>query len=403
MSPLSPWPPRASQHSRARFALGALALVAAAWLAPGTASAQRCPERVGFPTARWPDRTAEVRALRPEAVAELERHAFTLTEEQDLARRGTRTDALLVVHQGALVFERYARGYTAESPHFVWSVTKSVTNTLTGIAVQRGALTLDTSVCDALAMSLPTAQHCEITVRALLEFSSGLDWTETYEGQSNQASSVLAMLYGVGHRDMAAFIASHPLRDRPGTTYMYSSGDSTLLAGIVERALRPVAGADYPWTELFDPLGITTATFEADLQGTPVGSSWFYAVPRDLAKLGFLWLNDGCWEGRRLLPEGWVAASTVANPPLRMRSYGRDDGDVQGRQFWLNRRVPEVGQTNLPWPDVPDDAYAARGHWGQSIAVVPSADLVVVRLGDDRESNPSFFNGMLQRALAVVR
>jgi len=146
------------------------ALVAAP---PRDARAQGCPAGALFPGAEWPDRTAEVAAARPAEVRALDELAFTLTAENDLARMGERTDALLVIHQGAIFYERYARGWTREHPHFGWSMSKSVTNALTGIAVREGALTLDSTVCDVLRVTLPTERHCRVTVRALLEFSSG--------------------------------------------------------------------------------------------------------------------------------------------------------------------------------------------------------------------------------------
>lgn len=391
--------------SRRTHALAALALASACALATRDARAQEnCPMGALYPGAEWPDRTAEVRAAKPDEVRRLDEIAFTLTPERDEMRLGERTDALIVIHQGAIFYERYARGWGATNPHFGWSMSKSVTNALTGIAVRENALSLDSNICDVLQMSLPTESHCRVTVRALLEFSSGFDWAEEYEGRGNQASSVLAMLYGQGHFDMASFVAHHVMRDEPGATFMYSSGDTTLLAGLVERRMTPRFGSDYPWTTLFDRLGVSTATFERDVAGTPVGSSFVFATPRDWARLGYFWLNDGCWQGARVLPEGWMRDSSSVNAPIRLRSVAREDGDVQGRCFWLNRLVPEAGQTTLPWPDVPDDAYAARGHWGQSVTMIPSLDLVVVRMGDDRnDRDPNFFNNMLAQAIRVVR
>jgi CubicO group peptidase (beta-lactamase class C family) len=364
-----------------------------------TAHAQSCPSRPYWPTEQWMDDSAMTTATRGAEIAALEDFAFTLVGD-DADRIGTRTDAVLIVRGGAIVYERYARGYTADIHHYCWSMTKSVTNALTGIAVRRGALQLTDSVCDYA--SLPRGDHCDIHVRDLLELASGLAWTEDYENGSNQDSSVLAMLYGVGRADMMSFVASHDSRDPPGATYEYSSGDATFLAGVVERAMqRSGADRDYPWTELFDPIGMGSTTVEYDNAGTPVGSSWMYATARDLARFGFLYLNDGCWADQRILPEGWVAASAAVSDPFRKRPLDTSLGDVQGRMFWLNRPVPEQSVTT-PWPDVPEDAYAARGHWGQSITIVPSEDVVIVRLADDRDGTFDF-NRFLALALAVAQ
>lgn len=355
-----------------------------------------CPERSQWPTEGWPTRTLP--AGRAEALKDFEDYAFTLTGK-DEERKGIRTDGVVIIHRGAVVYERYARGYAEGKRHLGWSMSKSAINALTGLAVARGALTLDDSICAHLKPARDEA--CAITVRHLLEFASGLDWRETYEGQSNQASSVLAMLYGEGQRDMVAFITSHALRDAPGTSWMYSSGDTTLLAGVLDASLTPRLGRNWPFVLLRDTLGMRSAVWERDGKGVPVGSSYLYATPRDWAKLGFFFLNDGCWENQRVLPEGWVAASTTPSEALQKKTVDREDGDVQGRQFWLNRRVPGVQET-LPWPNVPEGAYALRGHWGQSVSVIPSMDLVVVRVADDRESGAFSLDAFLSRAMKLV-
>jgi CubicO group peptidase (beta-lactamase class C family) len=235
----------------------------------------------------------------------------------------------------------------------------------------------------------------------LLEFSSGLDWHETYEGSSPTASSVLAMLYGQGQPDMGTFVAQHTFRDKPGSTYMYSSGDSNLLAAVVRRVMEPQEGARYPWTRLFDPLGMTNVTWERDLSGTIVGSSYLYAPPRDMARFGWLLREDGCWNGQMLLPNRWVRDMSQVSPGFKSKPIGAEADDVQGRQLWLNQPVPEQGRTGLPWPSVPQDAIAARGHWGQSIVAIPSLDMVVVRTADDRDGSFSL-DHFLALAMAVA-
>lgn len=346
-----------------------------------------CPVDAPWPGETWPDATTQAAASAPQAVAALDALLFPPeTDWADPERKGVRTDGIVVVHHGRIVYERYAHGYDAAMPHLAWSVSKTFTNALTGIAVHQGRLSLDDGICTQVPAANPDA--CQVTVQDLLEFASGFDWKETYEHDPPTSSSVLAMLYGEGQADMAAFVAGHPLRDPPGSTYMYSSGDTNLLSAVVGRVLAPVHGEHYPWTLLFEPLGITSATWERDGAGTYVGSSYLYATPRDMARFGALWLYDGCWQGKRILPEGWVAASTRVSAPFRARPLEWTPGEaVQGRQVWLNQAVPEQGAPGLPWPDVPDDAYAAQGHWKQQIVVVPSWDLVVVRTGDDRDGS----------------
>lgn len=349
---------------------------------PALADAPRCPAAARFPGAEWESVADAVRRARPAEVAALDASAFTLTGA-DAERRGTRTDGLVVVHRGVITYERYARGFGPEAPHLAWSATKAVTQALAGVAVARGVLAVGDSVCTHVP-SAPKAR-CDITVRALLESASGLDWSERYEGIGLQASSVLAMLYGEGRRDMAAFVLSHGRRAAPGARWNYSSGDAVLLAAVVDGALRG-AGASAAWPEelLFRPLGMRSATLERDAAGTPVGSSYLYATPRDLARFGWLLANDGCWRGTAVLPAGWVEAATQVSAAFRgPGGWRRPDAGAFGWGLWLNRPVPELGWPT-PWPGAPADAFAARGHWGQEIVVVPSLELVIVRTADDR-------------------
>ena len=359
-----------------------------------TAAWATCPDPATWPAGAWPEARARADV---EAVAALEAYAFP-PERDDPERAGVRTDGVVIVQSGVILYERYARGYDVDSPHLAWSMSKSFVSALTGIAVGEGAVDLSDSVCDYARV--PSVGTCAVTPRDLLEFASGLDWKETYEDDPPTSSSVLAMLYGEGASDMASFTASHPLRDSAGTTYAYSSGDTNLLSAVITAALEPAHGRDYPWTLLFEPLGMGAVTWERDGAGVVVGSSYLYMTPRDMARFGWFLRSDGCVAGARILPEGWVAAATRVSAPMRRASIDRDDGDVQGRQLWLNQRVPEIGQDALPWPSAPEDTYAARGHWKQSIAVIPSRDMTIVRVADDRDGSFDY-DRFLALALAV--
>ncbi len=345
------------------------------------AAAADCPTRPSWPTKAWPQRPVDAVA-KAAALKALEDYAFTL-EGADGERLGLRTDGLVLVKGGALIYERYGRGYGPENKHLAWSVAKSVSSALTGVAVKRGALDLEDSIC----AHLPEYQGqdaCRIKVKHPLTFSSGLRWQEDYEDKPYQTSSVIAMLFGVGHRDQLAHVLGHQVLHEPGTQWNYSTGDAELLAAVVKRALEKTDGRDAFWTLLFDKLGMKVA-FEEDLKGTPLGGSMVYATPRDYAKFGWLYLNDGCWNGERILPEGWVKASVTpsaafaASAPERSRT-------PSGYGWWLNKPTPAQDKPK-PWANSPDDAYAADGHWGQLIIVVPSEDLVIVRTGDDRKKD----------------
>jgi CubicO group peptidase (beta-lactamase class C family) len=153
--------------------------------------------------------------------------------------------------------------------------------------------------------------------------------------------------------------------------------------------LKKVYGAEeydkLPFEKIFKPLGITNVTFERDGSGTYVGSSYLYMTARDLAKIGYLYLNDGIWNGERLLPEGWVTFTRTPAPGYKTTPYSDDlSQDNYTAHWYANTGVPNRG-IHEPWPDAPNDTFAAIGHWGQMLYVIPSLDLVVVRFGDDRE------------------
>ena len=345
------------------------------------------------------DATARIASEKSVEIAALEAWAFPeITAQAEGERWGIRTEGLLIIQGGEVLYERYDRGYTAQTPHLTWSVSKTFINALTAIAVRDELLSIDDSICDHVAATNP--DNCVITVGDLLTFSSGLQWRETYEGDPPTTSSVVSMLYGDGIDDMAAFVTSATRSSEPGQTYQYSSGDTTLLAAVLGSALTPKYGDAFAWDALFAPLGMTGVTWERDGAGTMVGSSYLYAPPRSLARFGHLWLDDGCWMGERLLPEGWVTQSTTVNAAIQNTALDRSSG-AQGQQVWLNQPVYALGDTEPQWSEAPVTAYAAQGYWKQRIAVVPSHDMVIVRLGDDRDG--TFENNDLFRlALAVA-
>ena len=313
-------------------------------------------------------------ALSGPAIQALETYAFPPRDESD--RKGIRTDALLVIRDGQLIYERYAGPTTAETPHLTWSVSKSLMAAVLGVAYGEGLFRLQDPV---LKYYPALTNHPAITLADLLHWASGLDWQEDYE-YAPLKSSVVAMLYTRGHRDMAAFTADHAEYAQPGQTFRYSSGDSNLLAAALKNIVGPARYADYPWTALFEPLGIRHAVWETDATGTFVASSYAYLTARDLARVGLLMARDGRWGDRQLLPKDWVAFNL--QPFDRYRAH--QDEAVPGGHWWLNRAAEGAAQ---PWPDAPADTFAALGHWGQAMYVIPSEHLVIVRYGDDRDGS----------------
>ncbi len=282
------------------------------------------------------------------------------------------TRAMLVVKDGAVVAERYAPGFTRETPFLSWSMAKSVTATMAGVAVHRGLIDL--------AAPAPAPEwagedpRAAITWNDLLHMQSGLAFSEIYDDPYSDASQMLFRA-----RDAGAVAANKRLIRPPGSHWSYSSGTTNL----IQRTLRETLEANdvgyhaFARDALFAPLGMASAVLEPDSSGTFIASSFMYATARDWAKLGQLYLNDGVADGARLLPEDWSAY--VATPAAASDGF-------YGAQFWLNH--PGTDGRPKYMPGVPDDAYLMAGHEGQYVLIVPDKRLVIVRTGMTRGIEP---------------
>ena len=275
-----------------------------------------------------------------------------------------RTRALVVVHRGKIVAERYAQGFDAQTPMLGWSMTKSVLNALVGIRVRQGRL----SISDRKLLpewSGSEDLRSQITLDDLLRMSSGLAFSEKYD---DRLSDVVTMLFTKG--DKAGFAAAKPAVRHPGDHWSYSSGSSNIIARILRSSFSDRRSyLTFPHRELFSRLGMENAVLEPDASGTFTASSFMYATARDWARLGVLFLRDGVWQGERILPKGWVANSLR---PTR----GAPQGEY-GAHIWLKLPMSQ----NLGEPPLPEDAYYMLGHDGQIVAIIPSRGLVIVRMG----------------------
>lgn len=283
------------------------------------------------------------------------------------------TRALLVVKDGAVVAERYADGFDAQTPFLSWSMAKSVTATMVGAAVEQGLVHLEDPAPVAEWRKDP--KRAAITWNDLLQMQSGLAFDETY---SDPASDVSRMLFRA--RDAGLVAARSRLAHAPGSFWSYSSGTSNL----IQRTLRDTLEANdvgyhaFARNEIFEPVGAASVVIEPDASGTFIGSSYVYATTRDWARLGLLYLNDGVVDGVRLLPEGW--SRYVAEPAAHSDA-------AYGAQFWLN--LPGAGERAPFVPGVPEDAYLMAGHEGQYVLIVPDRRLVIVRTGMTRGVTPA--------------
>ena len=271
------------------------------------------------------------------------------------------------MHKGRIAAERYAADVGPDTPLIGWSMAKSVMNALAGVLVREGRLAIDRPV-PMSEWRKPGDPRGRITLDHLLRMSSGLKFDED---MTTPVADVMRMLLGVG--DMASYAANKELEATPGTKWQYSSGTSNILARVVRNVLKDDGGyLTFPRRALFDRIGMAGAVLETDAAGTFVGSSFMYATARDWARFGMLYLQDGVWDGERILPEGWVAYTRLPAPADPRKRYGA--------HFWLD--VPDGfrgGDARLP-----RDAFHAAGHEGQFVTIVPSHDAVIVRLGKAR-------------------
>lgn len=285
-----------------------------------------------------------------------------------------RTAAVVVIYKGELIAEKYARelGITPDTRIWGWSMSKSIMNAMAGVLSKQGKL--DVNAAAPVPQWLNDRRR-DITINDLMHMSSGLKWDEDY----GDVSSATNMLYR--SPDCYKIAIDVPYQKKSGTEWKYSSGTSNILSGIIRTLIvNDKNYHEFPYREIFNKIGITTMIMETDAAGNFVGSSYCYATARDWARFGLLYYNDGIWKGDTILPKGWVAYTRT---PVTA-SKGE-----YGAQFWLNR--------SKKLHDAPEDMFSSNGHRGQRVFIIPSRNLVIVRLGFSEEgfNHNEFLKGIL--------
>lgn len=274
------------------------------------------------------------------------------------------TLAVLVVYNGQIIGESYAPDRDVNSKLMGWSMTKSITNALIGLLVREGKLSVETN---APVPEWKEDERQKITLHNLLQASSGLDWSETYFNPFEDFHQMF-----IKSDDKGAYGASRPLKFEPGSVFQYSSGTTNILSRMIRLQVGDADYYTFPYEQLFYKIGMFNTVMECDASGTFVGSSYSFATARDWARFGQLYLQDGVWEGERLLPEGWVNYTTTPATAAPLGEYGA--------QWWLNTGAKEDA-SKRKYPKLPTDTFWADGFEEQYVMVVPSKKLVVVRLG----------------------
>lgn len=308
----------------------------------------------------WPagDATAAIRT--PAALAPIVARAFDGTGYGP----GARTTGVVILRDGKLIAERYADGFGPLVSNRTWSVAKSIAGTLAGIAVKQGLADVNRPArIAAWADEPPLNRRRTITLDHLLRMASGL--------HSATAGNRTDAVY-FGGTAVTEETVAWPLAASPGTRFRYANNDILLAMLSLRTAMGDTRYRDFPARALFAPLGMARTVAETDWRGNFILSSQVWSTARDLARLGQFWLDDGVWQGQRLLPEGWMAYMTRPSGPQPAQGPG------YGATMWL------FG----PAQRLPEGSFAAQGNRGQWVMVVPSQRLVIVRRGEDPAGQP---------------
>jgi len=308
------------------------------------------PKQLPFPYGDLPQKDTVFSNIDYEKMEGVVESYFNQNTPEDLTR------SLLIVYKNQIIAEKYAEGINMNTKLLGWSMGKSLMSTVCGVMNYQGMINHeDPAPIDAWKND----ERSKITISNLLQMNSGLEWEEDY----TKISDVTKMLYA--ETDMTKSQIHKPLVGNPNETWNYSSGTSNLLAGIIRSKFKTHQEyLDFWYTDLFDKIGMHSMVFETDLAGNYVASSYGWANTRDWAKFGLLYYNKGNWNGEQIMNENWVKYTSEPT---------NSSEGVYGAQFWLN--------AGGHMPDVPKDMYFADGFQGQRVIIIPSKDLVIVRLG----------------------
>ncbi|NVM19972.1 MAG: serine hydrolase [Candidatus Lokiarchaeota archaeon] len=303
-----------------------------------------------WPTTGWRASSPESQGVSPQKLQEMEDYIVS-------ENIGGYIDSLLIVRNGYLVYESYpSHIYDANIRHHIFSCTKVFTSTLIGVALEEGYISgLDDYVLDYFpnrTFDNMDYRKEAITIKDLLTMTSGIAWTDQVDYYQ------MAFSY-----NWVQYVLDQPMVHQPGEVWNYNTGGSHLLSAILDRET-PNGTLDYAKTRIFDPLNITEYSWNLDRQGIPIGGTLLHLTPRDMAKFGFLYLNNGTWNGTQLIPASWVAEATTSFIDVE---FDQSHGSGYGYQWWIYNWL---------------NAYTARGSNQQYIVVIPDLNLVVVSTGN---------------------
>jgi len=282
--------------------------------------------------------------------------------------------SMLVIKNGYIIEETYPDSeYDQDSLHDIWSCTKSISSALIGIAIREGYIdNIDQKVLDFFPdreIAYLDARKQSWTIEHLLTMTTGQDWREWGIPESDPGNTAIQLIQS---EDWVQFILDRPVSTDPGKKFNYNTGSSHLLSAIIQQATGNTT-LNFAQKFLFDPLGISDFEWGQDPQGVYFGGHGLNLRPRDMAKFGFLYLNNGTWEVEQIIPKEWVETSTKAHVSAFIYILGWQFGHL----WWI---YPELG------------LYTAFGYRGQSITVIPNHKLVVIFTADNDDFYPHYMS-----------
>jgi CubicO group peptidase (beta-lactamase class C family) len=332
--------------------IGAIAAIAAGfqclagYYAPAYAMDGQNSQEVSWPTKSWPVSTPEEQGMDSASLARLIKTVGSYKQ-----------DSLMIIRHGKIVAEAYYAPYIAGIRHDLRSVTKSVISTLTAIELQRGLLdSVDHPVLDLFPdkkISNVDDNKRAMTIQNLLDMTSGIDWQE----KAYTPDETIMRMYR--SPDRTEFVLNQPMANTSGSQFYYNSGNPYVLSALITKKTGQSA-FDFAKKELFEPLGITSARWgQVDAQGVTDGEAGLFLSPHDMARIGYLYLHRGTWDGRQIIPSSWVERSKEGKVSATF-------GFHYANLWWS---LPEKG------------AYMALGRHSQVILVLPKLDIVAVMTG----------------------
>jgi CubicO group peptidase (beta-lactamase class C family) len=308
-----------------------------------------------------------------------------MIQEMDQKNPGLNTHAFIIANKNQILFEDYQKEFTADKMHLLWSISKTFTGLLAGILYDQQLLDPNEYIKDVLTEQKDLINQDllkkNLQIKHLLTMTSGLDFKEKYES-SPLNSDVINMLYLSGNKDMGQFTLDRPMKHAPGTSFNYSSGDTNILMKLLKRKL----GKDYLEfirKNLFEKMGITKYLWETDQTGSIVGSSYLYLTPVDLIKVSQMVLNSGVYQGKRVISKDWIQKSTHILDEFSKHKLKEPFYRSYGFQFWLNEKRPEMNIFK-EISTAPSDMAIMKGHEGQRVFILPTDNLIVLRLASDK-------------------